>query len=483
MDRKKTVRLSPLKNAPNIRLSQSVVDSQLNPIGRPHMRLMPLTSTKPSSAKPSSAKPSSAKPSSAKPSSAKPSSAKPSSAKPSSAKPSSAKPSSAKPSSRSSSSRSSSSKHLPPPYDPKLSISVLSQNLPNIEEYFLTSREDNRRLYPQKVLAIYYITVIFENMIWFITHFKGIVTNIKEIEQLHGEKYLRDHITYDLHELHKKIEKKIFKYTSVKVVKGVEQVSEYDIAKDYTNIRLLARPQINISTEKNFHILSENNFHKDLKIIMKEDKYSLIKIFDMSNELFHEAWGMSAIKRQETFYKFNKKNGFINRIVKRLNHIDSNSIKLKLEAQYDIMQEFINILNSLWKDDSIKEEFNKFILVNPSPLLDFFQKGSGFGLLGTIFDISASRKDQKEDNIKLIYMYRRANFDNFYKIYEHLNSIYEFIKYKTIKIEKEYGNVEEKILIYNSKLNHVNALLEFIAKRNLENENDLNEIYPLTFTV
>ena len=80
-------------------------------------------------------------------------------------------------------------------------------------------------------------------------------------------------------------------------------------------------------------------------------------------------------------------------------------------------------------------------------------------------------------------MYRRANFDNFYKIYEHLNSIYEFIKYKTIKIEKEYGNVEEKILIYNSKLNHVNALLEFIAKRNLENENDLNEIYPLTFTV
>lgn len=313
-------------------------------------------------------------------------------------------------------------------------------------------------------------------MEWFIAQFKGIVNSIKEIEQLHGEKYLRDHIIYDLHELHKKFEKHIFKYTSIKKVKGVEQITEYDIETDYTNIRLLARPQINISTEKNFHILSENNFHKDLKIIMKEDRYSIIKIIDMSNKLFHEAWGMSAIKRQETFYKFNKKNGFINRIEQKLNHIDSNSIKLKLETQYDIMQEFINIIDSLWKDDSIKEEFNKFILVNPS------QKGSGFGLLGTIFDIRTSRKEPKENYVKLIYTYRRANFNNFYKINEHLNGIYEFIKYKTKKFKKEYGNVEEKILIFNLKLNNAKALLEFIAKRNLENENDLNEIYPLTFT-
>ena len=80
-------------------------------------------------------------------------------------------------------------------------------------------------------------------------------------------------------------------------------------------------------------------------------------------------------------------------------------------------------------------------------------------------------------------MYRRANFNNIYKIYQHLNSIYEFIKYKTKKFEKEYGNVEDKILIFNSKLNTIEALLEFIAKKNLEDENNLDEIYPLIFTV
>ena len=470
MDRKKTIKLIHLKEVGSMRSTRvspriKTVDSQLNPIGRPPMRLMPLYSINPSSPPGAVRK--------ASPPGAVRKASSPDAVRKASSPGASPKRAS---SSRSSSSRSSSSKHLPPPYDPKLSISVLSQNLPNIEEYFQTSRKDNRRLYPQKVLAIYYITVIFSNMEWFIAQFKGIVNSIKEIEQLHGEKYLRDHIIYDLHELHKKFEKHIFKYTSIKKVKGVEQITEYDIETDYTNIRLLARPQINISTEKNFHILSENNFHKDLKIIMKEDRYSIIKIIGMSNKLFHEAWGMSAIKRQETFYKFNKKNGFINRIEQKLNHIDSNSIKLKLETQYDIMQEFINIIDSLWKDDSIKEEFNKFILVNPS------QKGSGFGLLGTIFDIRTSRKEPKENYVKLIYTYRRANFNNFYKINEHLNGIYEFIKYKTKKFKKEYGNVEEKILIFNLKLNNAKALLEFIAKRNLENENDLNEIYPLTFT-
>ena len=474
----KTIKLSPLKEVSRMRGSprkeSRVVDSQFNPVGKPHMRLTPLSSIKPASPKRSSPKRSSPRPASPKRSSPRPASPKRLSPRPASPKRSSPRPASPKRSSP----RPASPKSRQPPYDPKLSISVLSQNLPNIEEYFQTSREDNRRLYPQKVLAIYYITVIFENIEWFIAQFKGIVNSIKDIEQLHGEKYLRDHIIYDLYELQKKFEKHIFKYTSIKKVKGVQRVTEYDIVKDYTNIRLLARPQINISTEKNFDILSENNFHKDLKIIMKEDKYSLTKIFDMSNELFHEAWGMSAIKRQETFYKFNKKNGFIYRIEQKLNHIDFNSIKLKLESQYDIIQEFINIINSLWKDDSIKEEFNKFILVNhPS------QKGSGLGLLRTLLDISTSRKEPKENYVKLIYMYRRANFNNIYKIYQHLNSIYEFIKYKTKKFEKEYGNVEDKILIFNSKLNTIEALLEFIAKKNLEDENNLDEIYPLIFTV
>lgn len=94
MDRKKTIKLIHLKEVGSMRSTRvspriKTVDSQLNPIGRPPMRLMPLYSINPSSPPGAVRK----------------------------ASPPGASPKRAS-SSRSSSSRSSSSKHLPPPLRP-----------------------------------------------------------------------------------------------------------------------------------------------------------------------------------------------------------------------------------------------------------------------------------------------------------------------------------------------------------------------------
>ena len=347
----------------------------------------------------------------------------------------------------------------PPRYDPKVYISVLSQQDPNIIAYVKTSRAENRRLYPQKVLAIYYITMIYENMNWIIAQFKPIVGFIKKAEEL-DQKYLRDHIHYDLHELHKEIDRDLFKYKS--------EIDEYNIIKDYTYIRLLARRQTDSYTD--------DGFQRDRKDVMIEERYSYKQIKSVSNKLYDDVWEstptFSNMQRQAHYYQFNKSYGFIDRIKKKLREkkIDIKSIKLKLEAQYNIIQKFIDILNGLWKDDNVKEEFNNFVVNEPH--IHSSQNGSG---LNDLFNISLSRKEPEEDYMKLIYMYRRANFDNFYKIFEHLNRVHKYIKYK-------YKDVKDSDDILYKSLISIEVYLKFIAEKNLNIEQDLDEIYPISLT-
>ena len=347
----------------------------------------------------------------------------------------------------------------PPRYDPKVYISVLSQQDPNIIAYVKTSRAENRRLYPQKVLAIYYITMIYENMNWIIAQFKPIVGFIKKAEEL-DQKYLRDHIHYDLHELHKEIDRDLFKYKS--------EIDEYNIIKDYTYIRLLARRQTDSYTD--------DGFQRDRKDVMIEERYSYKQIKSVSNKLYDDVWEstptFSNMQRQAHYYQFNKSYGFIDRIKKKLREkkIDIKSIKLKLEAQYNIIQKFIDILNGLWKDDNVKEDFNNFVVNEPH--IHSSQNGSG---LNDLFNISLSRKEPEEDYMKLIYMYRRANFDNFYKILEHLNRVHKYIKYK-------YKDVKDNDDILYKSLISIEVYLKFIAEKNLNIEQDLDEIYPISLT-
>ena len=81
----KTIKLSPLNEVSRTRGSprkeSRVVDSQFNPVGKPHMRLTPLSSIKPASPKRSSPKRSSPKRSSPRPASPKRSSPRPASPK------------------------------------------------------------------------------------------------------------------------------------------------------------------------------------------------------------------------------------------------------------------------------------------------------------------------------------------------------------------------------------------------------------------
>ena len=508
MNRMNTVRLSPLFKSPLLQSHGSPrkvesVDIHLNPVGRPYGRLSPLhrspkrtpasprgspkrtpaspklTSSSPrgsrGSPKLTSASPrGSPKLSSTSPrGSPKLSSTSPrGSPKLTSASPrgspklTSASPrrspklTSASPNgSRGSPKLSSAFDRAPPRYDPKVYISVLSQQDPNIIAYVKTSRAENRRLYPQKVLAIYYITMIYENMNWIIAQFKPIVGFIKKAEEL-DQKYLRDHIHYDLHELHKEIDRDLFKYKS--------EIDEYNIIKDYTYIRLLARRQTDSYTD--------DGFQRDRKDVMIEERYSYKQIKSVSNKLYDDVWEstptFSNMQRQAHYYKFNKSYGFIDRIKKKLREkkIDIKSIKLKLEAQYNIIQKFIDILNGLWKDDNVKEDFNNFVVNEPH--IHSSQNGSG---LNDLFNISLSRKEPEEDYMKLIYMYRRANFDNFYKIFEHLNRVHKYIKYK-------YKDVKDSDDILYKSLISIEVYLKFIAEKNLNIEQDLDEIYPISLT-
>ena len=61
-------------------------------------------------------------------------------------------------------------------------------------------------------------------------------------------------------------------------------------------------------------------------------------------------------------------------------------------------------------------------------------------------------------------MYRRANFDNFYKIYEHLNRINEYIKYKYKPYKDEYGNWLTAFSPILNKNNKAEAIIEVDVK-------------------
>lgn len=371
---------------------------------------------------------------------------------------------------------------------PDNTLATLSHPFLYVEEYKRGNTVHNRRLYPQKLLAIYYINLTFENMKNFVKYFVPLsLTNGRYFEDFFNNQV----VIMSVRQLSRKIEDNQFRYISVKdrnvniryaynylrfLVQQQDGTIERDADEQY--IKDVATKALFFEYFRDIALAEEYNKEKAIKIlkeIVDPDKYTV---------------------SHEDLYNFNVRHGYIEKAMENLEDISFQSIEQKLQSQYEYMKEIIDIMNNMWRTIEHKAAFYKYVRTRSS------QKGSGLLIilkkLKKLLRSKNINEDEDEDAyIQLIYKYRYANYENINNIYKYYENILEYFHFLYQEKDRIYrkelesmGNIKDAPLEKESSiLDTLPAILK-ATENNLKYiddiksniEEDLDEIYPISHT-
>lgn len=358
---------------------------------------------------------------------------------------------------------------------PDNTLATLSHSFPYVEEYKRGNTVHNRRLYPQKLLAIYYINLTFENMKSFVKCF----VPLSLIKCNYFEDFFSNQVVImRVRQLSKKIEDDQFIYTSV-------NDRNVNITYAYNYIRFLTQQQY--VKDVNTKAL----FFRYFRYIALAEEYNKEKAIKTLNEIVDpDKYTVS----QKDLYNFNVRHGYIKKAMKILEVISFQSIEQKLQSQYEYMKEIIDIMNNIWLTIEDKAAFYKYVRTRSS------QKGSGGRFLLNMLKKRVRSKNINEDEdayIQLIYKYRYANYENFNNIYKYYENILEYFQFLYQEKDRKYrialesmGNMKDAPLEKESNILDTLPEVLKVAENKLKYidyiksniEEDLGEIYPLSLT-
>ena len=321
--------------------------------------------------------------------------------------------------------------------------------------------------YPLNLVAIYYIELLY-------TIIYSISNNIADIlKRINDTDYMQP---------------QLFKKTAIERLIALQQ----NILKEEYEYDALDGNTINIKNKYSFisfllkktTVAWKRDFYRNLRIYLKEMKYSDIQIEIKVRKIFNATWDIEEDKILQDYIERNiitkkvKKN-----IINMFNDINLLMITNKLNSQFKMIEELINILNDIWVDEKTKNKFYKFVLKTQKPTS--MQSGGMLKFLSSRFMRSnrvlqepeqqepmRARTGRTKQIIKLyksmqtransvlpeevldINMYWRVHTINFKNIFDYISLINSYLfeeDEETIRVRYE-KKLEKEIARYNKRL-------------------------------
>ena len=334
--------------------------------------------------------------------------------------------------------------------------------------------------YPLKIVAIYYIYLVYTIINSFSYNIENILQKINDTDYMQPELFKKEAIER-LIALRENILKEQYKY---KALDG----SIIDIEDKCALIEMLIT-KITIKTER--------NVYRYLRFYLRVLKYDNEKIENIVLERYNE---MYPIRTDDQLQRYIDKKIFTQKIrseiIRWFDNINIAMVNNKFESQYKLIEELINILNDIWIDEKTKGGFIKYILktqkttgIQSGGMLKFvsskfmrsnrvLQEPEYQPTMNTHAKTGISNRVLPEQVLHL-NMYRRVHTVNFQNILDYISLIKSYlfeedeeiirIRYEK-KLEKEIIRYEKKLekerIRYEKEIIRYNKLL----KRDYEKE-------------
>jgi hypothetical protein len=323
--------------------------------------------------------------------------------------------------------------------------------------------------HPLNLVAIYYIELLYTIIYSISNNIADILKRINDTDYMQPQLFKKTAIER-LIALQKNILKEEYEYDAL-------DGSTINIKNRYSFISFLL---------KKTTVAWKRDFYRNLRIYLKEMKYSDIQIEIKVRKIFNATWDIEEDKKLQDYIERNiitkkvKKN-----IINMFNNINLVMITNKLNSQFKMIEELINILNDIWVDEKTKNKFYKFVLKTQKPT--GIQSGGMLKFVSSRFMRSnrvlqepeqqapmnmRARTGRTQQIIKLyksmqtransvlpeevldINMYWRLHTTNFKNIYDYISLIKSYLfeeDEELIRVRYE-KKLEKKIARYNKRL-------------------------------
>ena len=316
--------------------------------------------------------------------------------------------------------------------------------------------------YPLKIVAIYYIYLVYTIINSFSYNIENILQKINDTDYMQPELFKKEAIER-LIALRENILKEQYKY---KALDG----SIIDIEDKYDLIEMLV---------KKITIKTEYNVSKYLRVYLRVLKYDNEKIekivLKRSKEMF-------PIRTDASLQSYMDSNIFTrnirSEIIRWFDNISLEMINNKFKSQFKLIEVLINILNDIWVDEKTKGGFIKYILkiqkttgIQSGGMFSFLRSNrvlqehqppmnmrAKTGITHQIIKLYNSVRSQSNrvlpEQVLHLNMYRRVHTVNFQNILDYISLIKSYLfeeNEEIIRIRYE-KKLEKEIIRRNEKL-------------------------------
>ena len=316
--------------------------------------------------------------------------------------------------------------------------------------------------YPLKIVAIYYIYLVYTIINSFSYNIENILQKINDTDYMQPELFKKEAIER-LIALRENILKEQYKY---KALDG----SIIDIEDKCALIEMLV---------KKITIKTEYNVSKYLRVYLRVLKYDNEKIDNIVRKRCNE---MYPIRDDDQLQSYIDSNIFTRniraKIIRWFDNISLEMINNKFKSQFKLIEELINILNDIWVDEKTKGGFIKYILktqkttgIQSGGMLSFLRSNrvlqehqppmnmrAKTGITHQIIKLYNSARTQSNrvlpEQVLHLNMYRRAHTVNFQNILDYISLIKSYLfeeDEEIIRIRYE-KKLEKEIIRRNEKL-------------------------------
>lgn len=219
-----------------------------------------------------------------------------------------------------------------------------------IKPVYHTDLSPREALLPQKhplnLVAIYYIALLYTIIYSISSNIADILKRINDTDYMQPQLFKKTAIER-LIALQKNILKEEYEYNAL-------DGSIINIKNRYSFISFLL---------KKTTVAWKRDFYRNLRIYLKEMKYSNIQIEIKVRKIFNAIWDIEDDKILQNYIERNIITKKVKKyIMNMFNDISLVMITNKLNSQFKMIEELINILNDIWIDEKTKNKFIKFVL-------------------------------------------------------------------------------------------------------------------------
>ena len=291
--------------------------------------------------------------------------------------------------------------------------------------------------YPLKIVAIYYIYLVYSIIYSFCNNITDILKRINDTDYLQPPLFKKTAIE-KLIALQKNILKEQYKYKAL-------DSSIIDIDDKYALVEMLVK-KITIDTEYNVYLY--------LRVYLRELKYDNEKI---KNTVRKKSEEMYYIRRDDELQSYIDRKIFTpkirSEIISWFDNINIEIVNNKFKSQFKMIEELINILNDIWVDEKTKGGFIKYILktqktsgIQSGGMLSFLRSNRILPETDQVVPMNMRAKTGRTQQIIKLYnsmrtqanrilpeqvlhlnMYRRVYTVNFQNIYDYILLIKSYL--------------------------------------------------------